>query len=217
MKCLFYLVILIPLFLSAQNAHDILQQIQLHLPQQPIIFNGTIQRRTEKGFKRFSEPIQTTLRLGDIPAKAHYRIGEVTLDVKWEDNEPVYVFSDISLKSHHEIGDSGMSWNDLSLSFLWWPDATLIGSTRKINRDAWLLEIPVPNHTDRILVWAEKEMKMLLEAQRINSSGKRLQTLRIKRLSKIDNFWFAKQIELYHHRNRERTIVYIDEYKRLEK
>ena len=118
MKCLFYLVILMPLFLSAQNAHDILQQIQLHLPQQPIIFNGTIQRRTEKGFKRFSEPIQTTLRLGDIPAKAHSRIGEVTLDVKWEDNKPVYVFSDASLKSHHEIGDSGMNGKQFWIALL---------------------------------------------------------------------------------------------------
>jgi hypothetical protein len=104
-----------------------------------------------------------------------------------------------------------MSWNDLSLGFLWWPNATLIGPARKINREAWLLEIPVPNHTDHLRIWIEQEMAMLLEVQRINAKGRRLKTLRIKRLRKIDVTWFAKQIELYHHRNGDRSTIYIDE------
>ena len=58
---------------------------------------------------------------------------------------------------------------------------------------------------------------MLLEVQRINVKGRRLQTLRIKRLQKIDEFWFAKQIELYHHRNGERSIIYINETSPVEK
>ena len=57
-------------------------------------------------------------------------------------------------------------------------------------------------------------MAMLLEVQRINAR-RRLQTLRQPFLQKIDDFWFAKQIELYHHRNGERSIIYINETTRL--
>ena len=215
MKHLLLLCCLLPNILSAQTAQEILQQVQLRLPQQSITFNGTLKRKTANGFNRVSLPIQTTLRLGDTPAYAHYRIGEITLELHWENNQPIYTFSDKTLDPTHEIADSGMSWTDLSLGFLWWPNPTLIGPTRKINRDAWLLEIPVPNHTDHLRVWIEKEMAMLLEVKRINAKGRRLQTLRIKRLQKIDEFWFAKQIELFHHRNGERSIIYVNETIRL--
>lgn len=215
MKHLFLLCCLLPNLLLAQTAQEILQQVRLHLPQQPITFNGTLKRKTANGFNRVSLPIQTTLRLGDTPAHAHYRIGETTLDLHWENNQPIYTFSDKTLEPTHEIADSGMSWIDLSLGFLWWPNPTLIGPTRKINRNAWLLEIPVPNHNDHLRIWIDREMAMLLEVQRINVKGRRLQTLRIKRLQKIDEFWFAKQIELYHHRNGERSTIYVNETIRL--
>jgi hypothetical protein len=211
MKYILLLSCLLPSLLTAQTAQEILQQVHLHLPQQSLTFSGTLNRKNANGFNRVSLPIQSTLRLGETPARAHYHIGETTLDLHWENNQPTYTFSDATLKPTHEIDDSGMSWNDLSLGFLWWPNATLIGPARKINREAWLLEIPVPNHTDHLRIWIEQEMAMLLEVQRINAKGRRLQTLRIKRLRKIDDTWFAKQIELYHHRNGDRSTIYIDE------
>ena len=131
MKYLFLLCCLLPNLLSAQTAQEILQQVRLHLPQQPITFNGTLKRKTANGFNRVSLPIQTTLRLSDTPAHAHYRIGETTLDLHWENNQPVYTFSDKTLEPTHEIANSGMSWIDLSLGFLWWPNPALIGPTRK--------------------------------------------------------------------------------------
>jgi hypothetical protein len=215
MKYILLLSCLLPSLLAAQTAQEILQQVHLHLPQQSLTFSGTLNRKNANGFNRVSLPIQSTLRLGETPARAHYHIGETTLDLHWENNQPTYTFSDATLKPTHEIDNSGMSWNDLSLGFLWWPNATLIGPARKINREAWLLEIPVPNHTDHLRIWIEKEMAMLLEVQRINAKGRRLQTLRIKRLRKIDDTWFAKQIELYHHRNGDRSTIYIDEITRL--
>jgi hypothetical protein len=144
MKYILLLSCLLPSLLTAQTAQEILQQVHLHLPQQSLTFSGTLNRKNANGFNRVSLPIQSTLRLGETPARAHYHIGETTLDLHWENNQPTYTFSDATLKPTHEIDDSGMSWNDLSLGFLWWPNATLIGPARKINREAWLLEIPVP-------------------------------------------------------------------------
>ena len=55
-------------------------------------------------------------------------------------------------------------------------------------------------------------MQMLLEVQRLDAQRKKISTLRIKRLKKIDEqLFFPKLIELINHANGERTTLTLDQ------
>ena len=104
-----------------------------------------------------------------------------------------------------------MSWDELSLGFLWWKNSKIIKTTKKINRLVWLIEIPNPNNLNTLMVWIDKEMLIPLEVQSINEKNRIIKTLRIKRFRKINEVWFPQQMEILHHKSEERSILWIDE------
>ncbi|RZO87518.1 MAG: outer membrane lipoprotein-sorting protein [Kiritimatiellaceae bacterium] len=194
---------------SIPTAHQILQRVQQHLPPHPLQLSGKLYRKAPNGYNKVSLPLTATLRLGNPTPTAQYQVDNQTLTLTWSNGTPHYHFSNPALQPHHEIAQSGMNWNDLSLAFLWWPNARLLGETTKINRHAWLIEIPVPNSTERLHLWIEKEMAMLLEAQWLDAHDDTQRTLRIKRIRKIDDLWIAKQLEIIHHTTGERSVLYL--------
>ena len=59
----------------------------------------------------------------------------------------------------------------------------LIGTTQKLNRPAWLIEVPVKDEHEVLHLWVDQSMRMLLD-QRLDAQRKKISTLRIKRLKK---------------------------------
>ena len=54
-------------------------------------------------------------------------------------------------------------------------------------------------------------MFMLLGAEKKTLTNKRIQTISVKKIQEVEGYWYAKQIEIYHHSNKDRTIITIDE------
>lgn len=211
-------LLLLPLISTAQTtptADQILQRVRQHLPPQPLHLTGKLYRKAPNGYNKVTLPLTATLHLGNPTPTARYQIDNQTLTLTWTNNAPRYQFSEPTLQPHHPIAQSGMSWNDLSLAFLWWPNARLLGETKKINRNAWLIEIPDPHSPQRLHLWIEKEMAMLLEAQWLDANNDTLRTLRIKRIRKIDELWIAKQLEILHHTTGERSVLYLHDIHQL--
>jgi hypothetical protein len=79
---------------------------------------------------------------------------------------------------------------------LWWKDAKLIGEERKINRDCYVVEVPVPDSDRTMRLWVEKHMGLLLEAETFDSKKQLLRRLKIRSIKKMDGLWVAKDIEI---------------------
>ena len=106
--------------------------------------------------------------------------------MEWIKLKPTYTFSNSSTKITDDISSTKMTWGELSFSFLWWKNAKIIKMSKKINRSAWLIEIPYPESDNTLRVWIDAEMLFPLEVQSLNKNRKIEKTLIVNRFRKID-------------------------------
>ena len=212
MKSVLFMLLVLPQLLFGQSAEDILTSVKAQLPKSPLSLTGRFRHTSITGHVRTRLPAHADLKLGASPPQASYQIGEQYLRIEWINQQPAFIFSPEGVTADKPIFESAMRWYDLGFSYLWWPDARLIGTSQKLNRPAWLIEIPAKTEHEVLHLWVDQSMRMLLEVERLDAQRKKISTLRIKRLKKIDEqLFFPKLIELINHANGERTSLTLDQ------
>ena len=177
-------------------ADDILAYVRTKLPNDPIKLTGTLKVRTQKGFTKTSLPVEMELDWGATTPTANYRIGDESLKITWKNDRPSYQFSKTGNTPTSQILDTGINWADLSFSVLWWPNSELIDEGKKINRECYIVDVPVPGSPHTMRLWIEKKMGMLLEAQTLDAAKKEIRRMKIKSIKKMDGMWLAKDLEI---------------------
>lgn len=177
-------------------ADDILKMVQKKLPSDPIKLTGSLKVRTRNGFTKSNLPVEMELNWGADPATAFYQIDKESLTITWKDDKPHYTFSNAGNTPTSDILGTGLTWADLSFSMLWWPDSKLVGEEKKINREAYVIDVPIPDSEHFMRLWVEKYMGMVLEAQTLDKKEKQLRRMKIKSIKKMDGMWVAKDLEL---------------------
>ena len=179
-----------------QSGDEVLAFVRTRLPADPIRLTGSLTVRTKNGYTRTNLPVEMELNWGRNPATATYRIEQESLHIEWRNEVPAYTFSNQENTPASDILGTGITWADLSFSVLWWTNATLLGEERKINRDCYVVEVPVPDSDRTMRLWIEKQMGLLLEAETFDSKKQLLRRLKIRSIKKMDGLWVAKDIEI---------------------
>ncbi len=192
-------------------ADEILAFVRSKLPDSPLRLTGSLKVRTRNGFTQANLPVTMELDWGAANPTAKYVIDNESLLITWNDEVPNYAFSNNKNTPTSEILGTGLTWADLSFSVLWWPNSTLIGEDRKINRDAYLVDVPVPDSEHITRLWIEKKMGMLLEAQTLDQNEKQLRRLKIISIKKMDGMWVAKDLELKDMKSGTKTTLQISD------
>ena len=135
--------------------------MRLNLPQQKVELVGSIKLKSPKGYNKSMLPLKTQLNLEEN--KAHYAVEEMKLNIEWINDKSMFQFSKTNVKPTDEIFKTGITWNDLSLQFLWWPNAHILDSVKKINRDAWLIEISNSSNDEKCRFVLRTNTHQLLE------------------------------------------------------
>ena len=198
-KLLLFIVVALGVFRgysAALPADDILAYVRTRLPSDPLTLSGTLKVRTKQGFTQASLPVEMQLDWGATTPTAAYRIGDQTLDITWNQELPSYAFSNPDHSPTDPIQETGLTWADLSFSVLWWPGSQLIDEEKKINRECYVVDVPVPDSVNSMRLWIEKKMGMLLEAKTLNAQKKEIRRMRIKSIKKMDGMWVAKDLEI---------------------
>jgi len=190
-------------------ADAILEFVRTKLPSDPIKLSGTLKVRTKKGFTKASLPVEMELDWGATSPTANYRIGEESLEIIWKNDQPSYTFSNDRNTPTSDILGTGLTWADLSFSVLWWPNSKLIDEKKKINRDCFVVDVPVPDSDKTMRLWIEKKMGMLLEAQTLDARKKELRRMKIKSIKKMDGMWVAKDLEIRNKATGNKTTLQI--------
>ena len=190
-------------------ADDILAYVQTKLPADPIKLSGTLKVRTKNGFTKASLPVEMELDWGAEKPTASYRIGEESLHITWSNNQPSYTFSNPENTPTSDILKTGITWADLSFSVLWWPNSQLVKEEKKINRECYVVDVPVPDSDNTMRLWIEKKMGMLLEVQTLDPQKKKLRRMKIKSIKKMDGMWVAKDLEIQDKQNGSKTTLQI--------
>ena len=192
-------------------ADDILAFVRTKLPTDPLRLTGTLKVRTKNGFTKASLPVEMNLDWGAATPKATYRIGDESLEISWNNDTPDYQFSNEKNTPTSDILGTGITWADLSFSVLWWTGSKLVDEDNKINRECYVVDVPVPNSGNTMRLWIEKKMGMLLESQILDAKGKQIRRMKIKSIKKMDGMWVAKDLEIKDKQTGNKTTLQISD------
>lgn len=213
-------------FIALDTAEQVLDFARSHLPQEPIEINGILYVKAANNFPKHKYPIQMRLEWGKSRAIYSIRDRDSELQQKLvvnfpESGTPGYqFFSGTEFEPANmpdplsKIGETDISWADLSLSFFWWPGAELIDYTSKKGRSAYVIDIPAPateQDLSKVRVWLDMKLGMMIEAAMYGKDGNVQRNMRVVSIKKVqEGFWMVKNIDITRPGQKERTKLQID-------
>lgn len=248
MKKLIFLLLLVspvwaqtsrnPLDMVKENPEDplpegsvLMQQVRAQLPPMALELRGII--RTRQNRKQQDRRLVTVMRFGDPVPSVTYKLsdnfGEILTRVKvsWPRGKAVFEQWDGEEKllpapaPQAEVVDTGLTWSDLSLDFLWWPGAEVLGRDRVKNRSAIQLEIPAPperNDIEKVKLWVDEKALFILRAELLGAKAKLLKRIEVDSIKKVrDDLWMVKDLVIFDRVNRRRMGIRFEDVIELEK
>lgn len=92
-----------------------------------------------------------------------------------------------------------ITYEDLALGFLHWPNPKLLGEETVRTRSAWKIEIPAPPGSSQygaVRVWVDKASAALLRIEGFDGAGKPSKRFEVVSARKIDGQWMLKQMRV---------------------
>jgi hypothetical protein len=197
------------------SAKDILDSVRMLETQQQIDLNGQLRqneivvpfRLTQTGplirysFTNPDEVLQ--LRLGEKSSR---------LDLVTDAGTEKFAAS----KLNQKIRGTGVSYEDLALKFLYWPDGRVLGQENVRTRNCWKLQLGAPSRESQysnILLWIDKASGALMRMEGYDWKSQLAKRFEVVSAQKIDNRWFLKQMrveELQPGTNKVRSRTYLE-------
>ena len=199
-RCLILALALAPLASAepAPSAQEILASVRMRQAQQQIDLEGQLRendvvvpfRLVQNGSTVryiFSSPAETLqLQLGE----KNSRLDEVS-GTGSEKVSPA--------QFDHRIRATNLTYEDLALKFLYWPDASVAGEENIRTRNCWKLQLRPPSRDSqyaRVLLWVDKNSGALMRMEGYNAMNQMIRRFEVISAQKIDNRWFLKQMRI---------------------
>lgn len=135
----------------------------------------------------FSNPAeQLQLRLGENNSR---------LDVVTDTGTEALTASKLDQK----IRGTGVTYEDLALKFLYWPNARVLGQETIRTRPCWKLQLRAPLHQSQysnVLLWVDKTSGALMRLEGYDWNGQLAKRFEVVSAQKIDDRWFLKQMRI---------------------
>jgi Outer membrane lipoprotein-sorting protein len=180
------------------SAKEILASVRLQQAQQQVDLQGQLRenekvipfRLTQTGpvirytFSNPDEALQ--LRLGESDS----RLEEVTRGG---------VEKITSAQFDHKVRGTGVTYEDLALKFLYWPNARVISEDSIRTRACWKLELKAPSHQSqysRVSLWVDKSGGALMRLEGYDWNDLLAKRFEVVSAQKIEGRWFLKQMRI---------------------
>jgi hypothetical protein len=204
---------------SVSSAQQILSFARAQLPQQPIRMNGALKERAPNGFVKRELTIEMDLNWGADPANATYRIRDEksglfqTLEIQWLAGGPIFNYSEnnkdvADFDPNKEIAGLGVTWADLSFSFLWTKQAETLKADKKLGKECHV--ISVPRGQNHLLLWIEQETGRVFGAKEETPGGKMVKEIKVVSVKEFDKLWMVKDLDIIRPLENGRTTLRID-------
>jgi len=227
---------------SDPSAGSLLQEVVARLPREPLTIAGDLKVRERKGLVVQELSFGMRLDWGSVPSTARYTIRDhfgteleqltvirdgASLRVEYAAGSPPAAAAAPDL--YASIQGTDLSWIDLTLSFLWWPDGLIVGQEQVKGRPCYVVEVRAPDaaaaersaQTARryagARLWIDQDLRMLLQAEGYDADGVAVRRLWVKSFKKIDDRWMIKDMEIQSYPAAHRTKLRVDEVSPIKK
>ncbi len=205
------------------SADRLLDDVLLRFPREPLEIHGEMIVRKRRGVELSRVAFNMTVDWGADPAAFCYRLlddegrtrRELRLQLRPGQRPELVGREGGNVALHSVIGETDLTWADLSLSFLWWRGGRIVGTDEAKGRACYLVDVPAPEWGEavtgyaRVRLWIDQEMHMLLRADGFGSDDKPLRSLWVRSLRKTDGRWMIKDMEIQRYPSVHRTRLHI--------
>jgi hypothetical protein len=180
------------------SAQEILGQVRLQQSQQQLDLQGQLRSEaTVIPFRITQTGPVIRYAFANPPEVLQLRLGEngSRLDLVTENSTKKISSSRLDQK----IGDTGVTYGDLALKFLYWPNAQVIGADNLRTRDCWKLRLAAPTKDSpyaSVLLWVDKDSGAIMRMEGYDAKGQLVKRFEVVSAQKIEGRWFLKQMRV---------------------
>ncbi len=211
------------------TAQALLDGVVQRLPREPLFIAGELVLKRRKGMVEQRYAFDMYLHWDATPALARYTVrdalgGELEqlTITRAVGQPPRYAYAagqplqpapppDLSAP----LRGTDLSWNDLTLAFLWWRGGKLAGADTVKERPCYMVDVPAPagerNACARVRLWIDQEACMLLQAEGYTPAGAVQRRLWVKSFKKINDRWMIKDLVIEGSSDARRTELHIQD------
>jgi outer membrane lipoprotein-sorting protein len=119
-------------------------------------------------------------------------------------------------KLTQKIRGTGVTYEDLALKFVYWPNGTVLGEENVRTRRCWKLHLRPPSRDSQysnVFLWVDEASGALMRMEGYDWNGKLVKRFEVVSAQKIEGRWFLKQMrveELEPGTNKVRSRTYLE-------
>jgi hypothetical protein len=199
-RCFILILALAPLVSAepAPSAQEILASVRMRQAQQQIDLQGQLRENDVVVPFRLVQNGPTVRYIFSNPDEAlQLQLGEKNSrleEVSGSNSEKVS-----PAQFDRRIRGTNLTYEDLALKFIYWPDANVVGEENIRTRNCWKLQLRAPSRDSQyasVLLWIDKNSGALMRMEGYNETGQVVRRFEVVSAQKIDNRWFLKQMRI---------------------
>jgi hypothetical protein len=183
---------------SPPSAKEILAAVRMQQGQQQIDLQGQLrQEATIVPFRLTQTGPLIKYSFANPPGALQLRLGEN--DSRLEELSQGGVEKITPAQFDHKVRGTAITYEDLALKFLYWPDARILGEEPVRSRRCWKLQLQPPSHDSQysgVFLWVDKNTGALMEMEGYDWQGRLLKRFEVISAQKIEDRWFLKQMRI---------------------
>jgi hypothetical protein len=197
------------------SAKDILDSVRMLETQQQLDLQGQLrQNQTVIPFRLIQTGPVIRYSFTDPDEVVQLRLGENSsrLDLVTDTATEKFAASKLTQK----IRGTAVTYEDLALKFLYWPDGKVLGEENVRTRRCWKLHLRPPSRDSQysnVLLWVDQASGALMRMEGYDWNGQLAKRFEVVSAQKIDNRWFLKQMrveELQPGTNKVQSRTYLE-------
>ncbi len=97
------------------------------------------------------------------------------------------------------VRGTAITYEDLALKFLYWPNARVVGADFIRTRNCWRMQLQAPASDSQygsILLGVDKDSGALMRMEGYDSAGKMIKRFEVVSAQKIEDRWYLKQMRV---------------------
>lgn len=209
------------------NAAEVLEGTLARLPEEPLTLTGTLTVRRQRGLVLHEVPFSIDLAWGASPPRATYRMQDgfgraqesLTItrrpdgasELMWRDAAGTISTNPPALTD--AVQGTDITWMDLSLAFLWWPDAQLDGEQRFRGSLCDIVRVapPIPIvGCSSMKLWVDRRLRFLRQVEQLDETGKSVRKMWVSSVGRTGDRWMIRNMEVERPGSGQRTKLHVE-------
>jgi len=127
----------------------------------------------------------------------HMRLNQKHYDLFELVNERTVRFPESKLSQ--AVGGTDLSYEDLAMRFLYWPNGVVTGSEKIKGQDCWVVRLANPTNEGRyaqVQVWVHKKSQALLQVVGYNGAGRSLKRFAVTDVMKVGDAYTLRRMRV---------------------